>query len=449
MESAMYYIEKISKAVNSVVWGPIVLVFLIFVGVYFSFRFKFFQVRGINRWLVGTIKGFFKKSDDNSISSFQALTTSLAGAIGTGNIVGVATAITLGGPGAVFWMWAGAFFGMMTIFAENVLGCLYKQKNSKGEVVGGPMYYIEKGMGKKWLAVVFCIACIGSTFGMGNITQANSLAGALHKGFNIDPKFTAIGLAIIVAFILFGGVRCIVSVSEKLVPFMATFYILGGLIVIFINFNTLGTVFCNIFKDAFSFQSASAGTMGFITSKAIKYGMARGTFSNEAGLGSSPIIYAETNEDNPVKQGMLGIFQVFFDTIIGCSITAFCILCTGAADSGEEGVALSTRAFESVFGCFGGYFVAISIVLFSFSTIVGWSYFGQRAFEYIFGLRSTIVYRAIYVVVVLFGSVMELNLVWELSDTFNGLMMIPNLIAIMVMSNKIVKEAKKWGIKRN
>lgn len=441
--------EKFSKILNSIVWGPAILVFLIFVGIYFSFRFKFFQVRGINRWLVGTIKSFFKKSEGSAISSFQALATSLAGAIGTGNIVGVATAITLGGPGAVFWMWVGAFLGMMTIFAENVLGCLYKQKNSKGEIVGGPMYYIEKGMGQKWLAILFSLACIGSTFGMGNITQANSLAEALHRGFNIDPRFTAIGLALIVAFILFGGVKSIVSVSEKLVPFMATFYIVGGLIVIFLNFNTLGTVFYNIFKDAFNFQSAGAGAMGLITSKAIKYGMARGTFSNEAGLGSSPIIYAEINEDNPVKQGMLGIFQVFFDTIIGCSITALCILCTGAIDSGEEGVALSTRAFESVFGGFGTYFVAISIVLFSFSTIVGWSYFGQRAFEYVFGLKSAVIYKTIYIVIILFGSVMELNLVWELSDTFNGLMMIPNLIAIMVMSNKIVREAKKWGIKRN
>ncbi len=438
MKGTMNNIETISKTVNSIVWGPAILLFLIFVGIYFSIKFRFFQIWGIKEWLFGTIKGFFKKSENGKISSFQAVTTSLAGAIGTGNIVGVATAITLGGPGAIFWMWIGAFLGMMTIFAENILGGLYKQKNINGEVVGGPMYYIEKGMGKKWLAIFFSIACIGSTLGMGNMTQSNSLAGALYEGFNINPKFTAIILGIIVTIIIFGGVSRIVSVSEKLVPFMAIFYITGGLAVIFINIDSMGKVFHDIFKDAFNFQSAGAGIIGIVTSKAIKYGIARGTFSNEAGLGSSPIIYAAANVDDPKQQGMLGIFQVFFDTIIGCTITAFCILCTGVTGSGEEGVALSTKAFETVFGNFGSYFVSISIVLFSFSTIVGWSYFGQRAFEYIFGLKSVAIYKSIYIVALLFGCVMNLNLVWELSDTFNGLMMIPNLIALLVLSKQIV-----------
>lgn len=440
MDRVLKYLEEVNSIINSIVWGPAVLVLLIFVGIYFSFRFKFFQIRGIKRWMFGTVKGFLKKGDEGSISSFQALTTALAGAIGTGNIVGVATALTLGGPGAIFWMWVGAFFGMMTIFAENILGALYKQRNANGELIGGPMYYIEKGVGQKWLAVIFSIACIFSTLCMGNMAQANSIAGALNESFNLDPRFTAIILAVIVSLIIFGGVNRIVNVSERIVPFMAGFYITGGIIVIAANFNCLGEMFSEIFRGAFSFNSAGAGALGFITSNAIKYGISRGTFSNEAGLGSSPIIYASVNEKNPVVQGMLGIFQVFFDTIIGCTITAFCILCSGAMESGREGVALSAAAFESVFGNFGSYFVSISIVLFSFSTIIGWSYLGQRAFEYILGLKSVVVYKAIYVVIILFGAVMNLNLVWELSDTFNGLMMIPNLIAVMLLSNKIIKE---------
>lgn len=442
MDRILKHLEEVNKTINSIVWGPAILVFLIFVGIYFSFRFHFFQVYGIKRWFFGTVRSFLIKGGEGSISPFQALTTSLAGAIGTGNIVGVATALVLGGPGAIFWMWVGAFFGMMTIFAENILGALYKQRNANGELVGGPMYYIEKGMGKKWLAVIFAIACIFSTLCMGNMTQANSIAGSLNESFNLDPRFTAIILSVTVSLIIFGGLNRIVNVSEKIVPLMAGFYITGGIIVILVNFDCLGKMISEIFQGAFSFNSVGAGTLGFITSNAIKYGISRGTFSNEAGLGSSPIIYAAVDEKSPVVQGMWGIFQVFFDTIIGCTITAFCILCSGTMESGKGGIALSAAAFESVFGNFGSYFVSISIVLFSFSTIIGWSYLGQRAFEYILGLKFVIVYKAIYVVMILFGSVMELNFVWELSDTFNGFMMIPNLIAIIILSNKIVKEWK-------
>lgn len=421
---------------------------LILVGLQFSLRLKFFQFTQCKLWFkktIGTIVNNNKRSGKKEgISPFQAATTALAGAIGTGNIVGVATAITLGGPGAVFWMWVAAFLGMMTIFAENILGVKYRVLDKNGENIGGPMYYIEKGLGKRWLGCFFAWACILASFGMGNMTQANSISASLKKSFGFSPSITGLVIAAIVSIIIFGGIKRIAKVTERIVPFMALFYIVGGLIVIFINITNLPRVILNIICSAFNFQSFTGGASGYAMSSAIRYGISRGIFSNEAGLGSSPIVHAATNEKEPVIQGMWGIFQVFVDTIIVCSITAFCILTSGVLPEEQDGALLSIQAFSSTFGNAGEIFVAVSIVLFAFATIVSWSYYGERCMYYLFGERNTLIYKATYIVIILFGSVMELDLVWSISDTFNGLMAIPNLTALIFLSGEVIKEAKRY-----
>lgn len=446
MDTLIYYIEKINNIINSIVWGPIMLVFFMLVGIMFSIRLKFFQIVKLKLWVKSTILTLFTKQDKKSsgISSFQAMTTALAGSIGTGNIVGVATAITLGGPGSIFWMWIAAFFSMMTIFAENVLGMLYREKNLKGQWVGGPMYYIEKGLKSKWLAVIFSVTCILATFGMGNMTQANSISTALNDSFNIEPRISGIIISILSAIIILGGTSRITHFTEKIVPFMALFYIVGGLIIIFYNKSNLPAAIKNIFINAFNFKAISSGGTGFIISKSIKYGISRGVFSNEAGLGSSPIIYSAADENEPIVQGMWGIFQVFFDTIIGCSITALCILTSGPIDYKMDSVALSISAFSSVFGRYGSIFVSFSIIMFAFATIIGWSYYGEKGLEYIFKGKYITIYKSFYIILILFGSVMDLNLVWDLSDTFNGLMAIPNLIALLVLSNQVIKAYNQY-----
>lgn len=451
METFLSLIEKGNNMVNRVVWGPVMLCLLLFVGIMFTVRLRFFQISKIKLWMNHTMGSFFhrppkKEKQSKAISPFQAMTTALAGAIGTGNIVGVATAITLGGPGAIFWMWVASFFGMMTVFAENILGIRYRCKNQKGEWTGGPMYYIEKGLHKKWLAAAFSVACILASFGMGNMTQANSIAGALQEGFGVSPKITGIVVAALVGLIIFGGIQRIAKVTEKIVPFMALFYMAGALAVLAAHASSIPGVLKDIVQQAFSLQSAAGGAGGCVMAAAVKYGIARGVFSNEAGLGSTPIVHSASDTKEPVEQGMWGIFQVFLDTLVMCTMTALCILCSGAVESGKEGVALSTAAFSTVFGRFGSLFVAVSIVLFAFATIVGWSFYGERSIEYLSsGSRKSIpVYKAVYVVAVAFGCVMDLRLVWSISDTFNGLMAIPNLIALLLLSPQVVVITKEY-----
>lgn len=447
METTLYWVEKINDKVNAVVWGPVMLAFLLLVGVYYTIRLKGFQISRLPLWFRHTMGSFFRKNnkqekEKGSITAFQAMTTALAGAIGTGNIVGVATAITLGGAGAVFWMWVAALFGMMTVFAENILGVKFRKKNTNGQYVGGPMYYIEQGLHQKWLSACFCIFCIFASFGMGNMTQANSVAGALQESIGVPPKITGIALAVLCGLIIFGGIGRIAKVTEKVVPFMAIFFLAGGIAVIAAHASALPEVFRNIIEEAFNLKAAAGGAGGCVMASALKYGVARGVFSNEAGLGSTPIVYAAADRANPVEQGMWGIFQVFLDTIVMCTVTALCILCSGALESGKDGVALSTEAFSSVFGNGGEYFVAFSTVLFAFATLVSWSYYGERAVEYLGGGKAVALYKAFYLLAAAFGSVMDLRLVWSLSDTFNGLMAIPNLIALALLSGIVIKETR-------
>ncbi len=436
----MDIIEKVNSYINSIVWGPFMLCFLVFVGVFFSIKLKFFQIRHFKAWWNETFMSLFKKdkakASKGKITSFQAMSTALAGAIGTGNIVGVATAISLGGAGAIFWMWVASFFGMATIFAENVLGIKFRSRKN-GKFVGGPMYYIEKGLKCKWLAVIFAIFCTCAAPGMGNMTQANSVAGALEVSFNIPPQLTGVALSILVGAVIFGGIGRIASITEKLVPFMAIAYTLAALIVIGVNFRNIPSAFGKIFIQAFDVHCAAGGFMGYGMSRAIKYGISRGVFSNEAGLGSSPIVHAAADTDDPYRQGMWGMFQVFIDTIVLCTVMALCILTTGSEQSGLEGIELSTAAFTAVFGQAGKYFMSVSIILFAFATLVSWSYFGEKSLEYLTGGKFIVLYRIIYAAMTYIGCVMSLSLVWEISDTLNGLMAIPNLIALLLLSKHI------------
>lgn len=451
MEFLLSLVEKGNAFVSSIVWGPPMLVFMLAVGIFLTCGTGFFQIRRFGHVFQNTIIAAFrdkkvKKTDDaKAISQFQALATALAATVGTGNIVGVATAIATGGAGAVFWMWVSAFFGMMTGFAEKVLGIYFRHKNENGEWVGGPMHYIEKGLGQKWLAVLFSVFCLFASFGIGSIAQVNGIATAMNTTFRIPSYVTGIVVCILIAVIIFGGLKRIASVTEKLVPVMAIFYFVGAVVVIGVNIKHVPAAFAEIFEGAFSLKSIGGGVMGYAITRAMRYGLARGVFSNEAGLGSSVIVHSCADVKEPVVQGLWGIFEVFFDTIVICTLTALAVITTGAHRvEGLEGVNITMYAFKSVFGEFGGYIITIGLSLFAFSTILGWTVYGTRAAEYLGNKTFLSVYRMIFLGVVFLGSVSQVRLVWELSDTFNGLMAIPNLIAVAALSGTVLKITKNY-----
>ena len=402
-----------------------------------------------------------RTDDKHSISQFQSLCTALAATIGVGNISGVAVALALGGPGAIFWMWLSAFLGMMTNYAENTLGIKYRYKNEKGHWIGGAMIYIEKGLGWKWLAVIFSVFCVLASFGIGNMSQGNEIANGLNNSFGIPSWVTALVVMLLAGLVIIGGIKRIASVTEKIVPFMAISYIIGALIVICCNITTVPAAFATIFSNAFNLPSVGGGVAGFTIMVAMKRGISRGVFSNEAGLGSSVMVHSASDVKEPVVQGMWGIFEVFADTIIVCTMTALTILCSGVydfeayqacaisgtslADAGLlSGVALTSAAFESVFGTLGSKFISIAVMLFAFSTILGWSYYGERAIEYLFGLKAVSVYKLIFILVMFIGCNASLQLVVDISDTFNGLMALPNLIAITLLSKEVIQMTRDY-----
>ncbi|MCD7742890.1 MAG: alanine:cation symporter family protein [Oscillospiraceae bacterium] len=463
-------VSKINSAVNNVVWGWPALILLAVVGVLMTVLTKVFQISHIGHWLKNTIGAIFKDHNvtghtkDKSISQFQSLCTALAATVGTGNIVGVAGAILVGGPGAVFWMWVMAFIGMMTNYSENVLGIFYRRKNKDGEWCGGAMYYLQDGLGAKKhckligkiLAILFSIFCFLASFGIGNMTQINSISGNMLSVFHIPTWITGIVLLILAALVIVGGLKRIASVTEKIVPFMVILYIVGTLIILIVNGSAIPAVFGAIFKGAFAWTAAGGGIVGYGIKLAIEQGAKRGVFSNEAGLGSSVMVHSNSNVKEPVRQGMWGIFEVFADTIIVCSLTAFTVLSSGLVDL-ETGVAVAeyggtvlTKAnvvstvFSMHFGFVGGAFVAIAIMLFAFSTMLGWSHYGTKACEYLFGEKYTIVYRVIFVLAIFGGAVMSDNLAWDIADTFNGLMMLPNLIGVLVLSPQVMRITKNY-----
>lgn len=577
MDAFIEAIASINGKINGVVWGIPMLVLLIATGIYMTVRTGFFQVSKIKFWSNETFLAIFKKKsvtktkEKKAISQFQALSTALAATIGTGNIAGVATAVCIGGPGAVFWMWLSAFFGMMTNFSENVLGIYFRKKNDHGEWSGGAMYYIEEGLKErkgfkhiaKPLAVLFAIFCVMASFGIGNMAQVNSISSAMQSNFNIPTLITGIVLAIIAALVIIGGIKRIASVAEKIVPFMALFYIVGCLIIFVANYKQIPYVFSSIFSNAFSFSAVAGGVGGYIIKRAVTMGFKRGVFSNEAGLGSSVMVHSASDVKEPVIQGMWGIFEVFFDTIIVCTLTAFVILSSPAnsmtfdealnnistegqyfeihksadgsivnliddninakyeiasADAEEgtyteyaaktvygqdltlrfknaecatgesdftysnvmeikgiqgknsdgtlmtdengnpvitsveikevNGVPLVTYAFSQRLGSVSGKILAIAILLFAFSTVLGWSFYGTKALEYLLGTKATVVYKFIFVLFIIIGCTMNLSLAWDISDTFNGLMAIPNLIGVLALSGTVIAITKNYVSRR-
>ena len=454
-------VEQVNSAINNFMWGPVMLILLVGTGVYFTFRTKAFQISKIGLWMKSTLGSLGKggkTKNKGTVSPFAALSTALAGTIGVGNIAGVATALVSGGAGAVFWMWVSALFGMMTKYAEIVLSIHYRKKNPDGEYVGGPMYYIEKGLHCKWLAVVFAVFALIASFGIGNMSQSNTIASSMQTTFGIPSWITGVGVALIVAAVILGGLKRISKVTSFIVPFMGLFYLLGGLIIIFGNLDKLGGAFSQIFAGAFSLEAVGGGVMGYMVFQAMRFGVARGVFSNEAGLGSAPIVHAAADTDHPAKQGMWGIFEVFADTIVVCTITALVILISGALGTTDaagkllDGAPLSSRAFEIGFPGFGQYFITIAIFFFAISTILGWSYYGEKSLEYLCqkgkSKAYSYIYKLLFVVVVVLATTMDLELVWNISDTFNAMMAVPNLIALLILSGVVVKLTKEFLVQR-
>lgn len=436
---------------------------LIAAGVFLTVRTGFFQFRKFGPVMKNTIGGVFDKKlhDKNEgVSPFQAVTTALAGTIGTGSIAGLATALVLGGPGAVFWMWMSALVGMVTKYSEIVLSLKYREKGEDGNWLGGPMYYIKNGLGVKWLAVLFAIFAMIACIGTGNATQSNSISGVLDSNFGIAPVITGIVLTVLVGAVIIGGVKRIATVNEKLVPVMAVFFILCSIVVLFINAKNIPAAFGIIFKEAFNFKAAFGGVAGYGILSAMRYGIGRGVFSNEAGLGSAPIAHSASSAKDPVDQGMWGVFEVFITTIIICTMSALAILTSdvyisafnAGATPSVSGAALSSAAFNEAIPYVGGIGISFATVFFALSTILGWAYYGEVCAGYIFKNHRKIavtVYRIVYVAFVFIGAVAEINVVWLVADCFNALMALPNLIALIGLSGVVVKATKDRFSRKN
>ena len=486
-------IAEINGSINGIVWGIFGLALLIGTGIIVTCCTKFFQVSHIGLWWKNTIGSLFTKDvmkhrkEKGVISPFQALCTALAATVGTGNIAGVAAAICIGGAGAVFWMWVAAFFGMMTNFAENVLGIYFRRKNSEGEWSGGAMYYLQDGLGGykyedqhgkagfkglgKILAVLFCIFTMLASFGIGSMGQVNKIVANVAAAFDVSALssitvFEGVSLyniilgvliMILTAVITLGGVKRIANVAEKIVPFMVVLFVAGSLVIIGINYKAIIPAFKAIFVNAFAPEAFVGGGIGGVII-AMTNGFKRGVFSNEAGLGSSVMVHSNSSVKEPVKQGMWGVFEVFADTMIVCTMTALVVLtsgglnggvfnaATGAIADGYTDATLVGGAFNAVFswGNIGQRFVAIAMFLFAFTTVLGWSHYGSKAWEYLFGAKTTFIFRIIHVCTIIFGAVLTSSLAWDISDTFNGLMMIPNLIGVLFMIPIVVKITKNY-----
>ncbi len=474
----MQWLANFNDSINSFVWGKGVWL-LLFVGLVMTLITGVFQITHIGHWFSQTIAKIFKKDvsghvKGKSISQFQALCTALAATIGVGNIAGVATAIVVGGPGAVFWMWIAAFLGMMTNYSENVLGIYFRRKNADGEWSGGPMYYLEDGLGKmkygkffgKPLAILFCIFAILASFGIGAMGQINKIVVNMVSAFEIKPLTSVelyegvtlyhliigIVLTAIAALILIGGLKRIANFAEKVVPFMVVLFVIGSLVIIGINYAQVGAAFKAIFVNAFNVPAAIGGGAGALISKVITTGCKRGVFSNEAGLGSSVMVHSNSNVIEPVRQGLWGIFEVFADTMVVCTMTALVVLTSidlnvfnvAEGTAGINDATLVASAFGEHFGPIGQGFVAIAILLFAFTTALGWDHYGSKAWEYLFGVKSIKVYKVIHLITIFLGALLTSSLAWDISDTFNGLMMLPNLIGVICCAGIVIRITKNY-----
>ncbi len=444
-------LQKFLTEISGYVWGPPMLILLVGTGVYLTFKLKGLQFHKLlySLWLA-----LIKRKEDGhqpgDISHFQALMTALAATVGTGNIAGVATAIAVGGPGALFWMWITGLFGMATKYAEAVLAVKFREVDKNGAMSGGPMYYISKGLNQKWLGVLFAIFASIAAFGIGNMVQSNSVADAVQHSFNIPLWATGLILAAATSLVILGGIKSIGRVTEILVPVMVVFYMLAALFVVIIHFEQIPSVIGLILKEAFTSTAATGGFAGATVMLTIRMGVARGVFSNESGLGSAPIAAAAAQTKHPVTQALVSMTQTFIDTIVVCSFTGFAILVSNVWNSGETGVPLTSKAFETALpGNWGGIVVSIGIILFAYSTILGWSYYGEKSLEFLFGASSVKPYRILFVIAVFFGAVAKLDTVWAFADIMNGLMAIPNLIALLGLAGIVAAETKDYFEKKD
>ena len=429
--------------VSGFIWGPFTLILILGTGIFLSLGLKGFTLT----YIAVAFKQLFSKEEDSSsgeISSFQSLTTALSATVGTGNIAGVATAIFVGGPGAIFWMWVSAVFGMATKFAEAFLAIKYREKNELGETIGGPMYYIKNGLTSKFIVFAYLFATAGmiAALGIGNGVQVNSVSQVINNEFGFSTFSIGIVIAILVALVILGGIKSIGNITSKLVPIMSLVYILGGLLIIILNANQVGYVFNLIVTSAFTTTAATGGFAGATVWMALRYGVARGVFSNEAGLGSSPIAHAAAKTNNPVKQGMISMLEPLIDTLIVCTITAFVILMSNQWVGEINGAVLTVASFENLLAN-GKYIVIFGLILFSFSTIIGWSYYGEKCVEFLFGSGVIIYYRILWIVIIPVAASIELNLMWLIADIMNGLMSIPNLIALILLAPVIFRQTSK------
>ena len=448
------------EAVNSVVWGPAMLGAFMAVGLLYSVRSKWFQVRGWHLWLAGTLKSIFRRDgarksrDGASLSQFQAMSAALAATAGTGNIAGVASALALGGPGAIFWMWVSAFLGMMTGFAENTLGILYRKRDAQGQWAGGAMGYMERGLGARPMAWLYALFCVLASFGIGNMTQVNSMACALEESFYVPPLATGLVTAVLIGMVILGGLKRIASVTELLVPLMVVLYVGGMLACLFLRAGAIPGAFGLIVREAFTPRSALGGAAGYGILQAMRMGVSRGVFSNEAGLGSSVIVHSASDAKTPAEQGLWSMFEIFADTLVMCTLTALVILTSGVYDPEAyavslraglpvvEGAVLTASAVGASLGPPGSLFVSVSLTLFAFATLLGWGYYGERGAAYLagerFSARVISIYKVCFIAAVVVGAVSQLRSVWAVSDMFNGLMAVPNLLALALLSGKVV-----------
>ena len=433
--------ESFISSINALVWGPPMLVMILGVGLFLSIGLKLMPVLKLRAGFQLMWKGRTGAESEGEIPPFQALMTALSATVGTGNIAGVATAVFLGGPGALFWMWLTALVGMATKYSEAVLAVRFREVDERGAYTGGPMYYIRNGLGKKWawLGVLFAIFAAVAAFGIGNTVQANSVADVLETNFNLPHWVTGLVLMALVGLVLIGGIKRIGQVASALVPFMAIAYVLVGLMVLAINANQIPNAIAMVFTHAFSPVAAEGGFAGAAVWAAVRFGVARGIFSNEAGLGSAPIAHAAAQTKNPINQGMVAMLGTFIDTIIVCSITGLVIISSGAWTSGETGAALTSLAFETGLPGFGNYVVAISLAIFAFTTIIGWSFYGERCIEFLFGVKAIVPYRVIWILAIPVGATINLGLIWLIADTLNAMMALPNLVALLLLSPVVFK----------
>ena len=431
---------------NGLLWDKLLIFLLLGTGIYYSIRLRFPQFRQIKRINNQVFGDMFKKgekADQDGMSSFQALATAIAAQVGTGNLAGVATAIASGGPGAVFWMWMSALFGMGTIFGEAVLAQLYVDRVD-GEVVGGPAYYLRKGTNSKFLAGFFAISIIIALGFVGNMVQSNSIAVALNSAFNIPNWVGGVIAAVIAALIFLGGLTRIASFTELVVPFMAVLYIVGSIVIMVLNYTEILPAFKLIFTSAFSAKAAVGGAIGVTVKESIRYGISRGLFSNEAGMGSTPHAHAVAKVDHPAEQGLVAIFGVIFDTLVICTITALINIMMGGHTSGLTGIEMTQSSFAAGLGNFGTIFIAISLFFFAFSTIIAWYYFGESNIKYLFGTKGLTPYRIIVLIFIVLGSTLSVGIVWDLADLFNGLMVLPNIIGLLILSPQVIKVLKDY-----